>query len=314
MLVYILKRILMTIPVMLVVALFVFLMLRLSPGDPAAVIAGDYATAEDVARIRERLGLSDPIVVQFFKWIGALLQGDLGTSIFSNKPVIELIGQRIEPTLLLALTTILFSIAVAVPLGTLAAFRAGSVTDRAVMLFSVGGFSIPVFVLGYILIYVFALNLHILPVQGYRSPFEHGLGPFLVHIILPTLTLSVIYIALIARMTRASVIETLEEDYIRTARAKGQSELKVVVRHALRNAAVPIVTVIGIGIALLIGGVVVTESVYNIPGLGRLVLDAVLARDYPIIQGLILFFSFVYILLNLLIDLTYTFLDPRIRY
>ena len=304
----------MTIPVMLVVALFVFLMLRLSPGDPAAVIAGDYATAEDVARIRERLGLSDPIVVQFFKWIGALLQGDLGTSIFSNKPVIELIGQRIEPTLLLALTTILFSIAVAVPLGTLAAFRAGSVTDRAVMLFSVGGFSIPVFVLGYILIYVFALNLHILPVQGYRSPFEHGLGPFLVHIILPTLTLSVIYIALIARMTRASVIETLEEDYIRTARAKGQSELKVVVRHALRNAAVPIVTVIGIGIALLIGGVVVTESVYNIPGLGRLVLDAVLARDYPIIQGLILFFSFVYILLNLLIDLTYTFLDPRIRY
>ena len=314
MLVYILKRILMTIPVMLVVALFVFLMLRLSPGDPAAVIAGDYATAEDVARIRERLGLSDPIVVQFFKWIGALLRGDLGTSIFSNKPVIELIGQRIEPTLLLALTTILFSIAVAVPLGTLAAFRAGSVTDRAVMLFSVGGFSIPVFVLGYILIYVFALNLHILPVQGYRSPFEHGLGPFLVHIILPTLTLSVIYIALIARMTRASVIETLEEDYIRTARAKGQSELKVVVRHALRNAAVPIVTVIGIGIALLIGGVVVTESVYNIPGLGRLVLDAVLARDYPIIQGLILFFSFVYILLNLLIDLTYTFLDPRIRY
>jgi peptide/nickel transport system permease protein len=314
MLVYILKRILMTIPVMLVVALFVFLMLRLSPGDPAAVIAGDYATAEDVARIRERLGLSDPIVVQFFKWIGALLQGDLGTSIFSNKPVIELIGQRIEPTLLLALTTILFSIAVAVPLGTLAAFRAGSVTDRAVMLFSVGGFSIPVFVLGYILIYVFALNLRILPVQGYRSPFEHGLGPFLVHIILPTLTLSVIYIALIARMTRASVIEMLEEDYIRTARAKGQSELKVVVRHALRNAAVPIVTVIGIGIALLIGGVVVTESVYNIPGLGRLVLDAVLARDYPIIQGLILFFSFVYILLNLLIDLTYTFLDPRIRY
>jgi peptide/nickel transport system permease protein len=314
MLVYILKRILMTIPVMLVVALFVFLLLRLSPGDPAAVIAGDYATAEDVARIRERLGLSDSIVVQFFKWIGALLQGDLGTSIFSNKPVIELIGQRIEPTLLLSLTTILFSVAVAVPLGTLAAVRAGSVTDRAVMLFSVGGFSIPVFVLGYLLIYVFALDLRILPVQGYRSPFEHGLGPFFMHIILPTLTLSVIYIALIARMTRASVIEMLEEDYIRTARAKGQSELEVVVRHALRNAAVPIVTVIGIGIALLIGGVVVTESVYNIPGLGRLVLDAVLARDCPIIQGLILFFSFVYILLNLLIDLTYTFLDPRIRY
>ncbi|MEL6314679.1 MAG: ABC transporter permease [Pseudomonadota bacterium] len=314
MLFYIFKRILMTIPVMLVVALFVFLMLRLSPGDPAAVIAGDFATAEDVAKIREKLGLSEPIFIQFTKWIGALLQGDLGTSIFSNKPVTELIAQRIEPTVLLALTTIVFSVFVAVPLGTVAAFRAGSWIDRMVMLFSVAGFSVPVFVLGYILIYVFSLNLDLLPVQGYRSPFEHGLGPFLLHITLPTVTLSVIFIALIARMTRASVIEVLEEDYIRTARAKGQSEFKVLMRHALRNAAVPIVTVIGIGIALLIGGVVVTESVYNIPGLGRLVLDAVLARDYPIIQGLILFFSFIYILLNLLIDLTYTVLDPRIRY
>jgi len=314
MLLYILKRVAMTVPVMGIVALFVFLLLRLAPGDPAAVIAGDYATAEDVARIREQLGLSDPIVVQFGKWVWSLMQGDLGVSIFSNKPVTELIAQRIEPTMLLALTTILFSIAVAVPLGTIAAFRAGSWVDRGVMLFSVGGFSVPVFVLGYILIYTFSLNLGWLPVQGYRSPFEEGLGPFLYHITLPTITLSVIFIALIARMTRASVIEVLEEDYIRTARAKGQSDVKVLMRHALRNAAVPIVTVIGIGIALLIGGVVVTESVYNIPGLGRLVLDAVLARDYPIIQGLILFFSFVYILLNLLIDLTYTFLDPRIRY
>jgi peptide/nickel transport system permease protein len=304
----------MTIPVMVVVALFVFLLLRLSPGDPAAVIAGDYATAEDVAKIREKLGLSEPIVVQFWNWSLSLMQGDLGTSIFSNKPVTTLIAQRIEPTLLLALTTILFSIAVAVPLGTIAAFRAGRWIDRVVMLFSVGGFSIPVFVLGYMLIYTFALKLRWLPVQGYKSPFVEGLGPFFYHITLPTVTLSVIFIALIARMTRASVIEVLEEDYIRTARAKGQSEMKVLMRHALRNAAVPIVTVIGIGIALLIGGVVVTESVYNIPGLGRLVLDAVLARDYPIIQGLILFFSFIYILLNLIIDLTYTFLDPRIRY
>ena len=311
---YVLKRVLMTIPVMVVVALFVFLLLRLSPGDPAAVIAGDYATAEDVAKIREKLGLSEPIVVQFWNWSLSLMQGDLGTSIFSNKPVTTLIAQRIEPTLLLALTTILFSIAVAVPLGTIAAFRAGRWIDRVVMLFSVGGFSIPVFVLGYMLIYTFALKLRWLPVQGYKSPFVEGLGPFFYHITLPTVTLSVIFIALIARMTRASVIEVLEEDYIRTARAKGQSEMNVLMRHALRNAAVPIVTVIGIGIALLVGGVVVTESVYNIPGLGRLVLDAVLARDYPIIQGLILFFSFVYILLNLLIDLTYTFLDPRIRY
>jgi peptide/nickel transport system permease protein len=286
----------------------------LSPRYPAAVIAGDYATAEDVERIRAQLGLNDPILVQLANWIGQLLQGDFGTSIFSRKPVMELIGQRIEPTLLLAVTTIFFAVAVAVPLGALAAWKSGGMLDRAVMLFSVAGFSVPVFVLGYILIYVLAMQLKILPVQGYRSPFEYGLGPFLYHITLPTITLSVIFIALIARMTRASVMEVLEEDYVRTARAKGQSELKVLLRHALRNAAVPIVTVIGIGIALLIGGVVVTESVYNIPGLGRLVLDAVLARDYPIIQGLILFFSFVYILINLLIDLSYTVLDPRIRY
>ncbi len=311
---YITMRVLSTIPVMVLVALFVFLMLRLAPGDPASVIAGDYATAEDVARIREQLGLSDPIVVQFLRWVGALIQGDLGTSIFSGKPVTELIGQRLEPTILLALTTIVFAVVVAVPLGTIAAFRAGSLLDRVVMLFSVSGFSVPVFVLGYILIYTFSMSLKILPVQGYKSPFVEGLGPFLYHITLPTVTLSVIFIALIARMTRASVIEVLEEDYIRTARAKGQSELTILMRHALRNAAVPVVTVIGIGIALLIGGVVVTESVFNIPGLGRLVLDAVLARDYPIIQGLILFFSFIYIFINLMIDLSYTLLDPRIRY
>ncbi len=311
---YVLMRVLATVPVMGVVAVFVFLMLRLTPGDPAAVIAGDYATAEDVARIREQLGLNQPIPVQFAKWIGALLQGDLGTSIFTNLPVTTLIAQRLEPTLLLSLSTITFAVLVAVPLGTIAAWRSGSLLDRFVMLFSVAGFSVPVFVLGYILVYVLAMWLQWLPVQGYKSPFEAGFLAFLRHIALPTMTLSVIFIALIARMTRASVMEVLEEDYIRTARAKGQNELRVLLRHALRNAAVPIVTVIGIGIALLIGGVVVTESVFNIPGLGRLVLDAVLARDYPIIQGLILFFSFVYILINLIIDLSYTLLDPRIRY
>ncbi len=311
---YVLYRILSTIPVMGVVALFVFVLLRVAPGDPAAVIAGDYATAEDVQRIREQLGLSDPIVVQFFRWLGGILQGDLGTSIFSNKPVAVLIGQRLEPTLFLSLTTIVFSVLIAVPLGTIAAYRSGGFIDRIVMLFSVGGFSVPVFVLGYILIYVFSLSLNVFPVQGYKSPFTDGPLQFLRHIALPSVTLSVIFIALISRMTRASVMDVLEEDYIRTARAKGQSEVRILLRHALRNAAVPIVTIIGIGIALLIGGVVVTESVYNIPGLGRLVLDAVLARDYPIIQGLMLFFSFVYIFINLVIDLCYTLLDPRIRY
>ncbi|MGI9481382.1 MAG: ABC transporter permease [Hyphomicrobiales bacterium] len=314
MLAYIFRRILATIPVMGVVALFVFLMLRLSPGDPAAVIAGDYATTEDVERIREQLGLNEPIFVQFTTWLGSLLQGDLGISIFTNLPVTTLIAQRLEPTIMLTLTTIIFTIIVAVPLGTIAAWKAGSIIDRLVMLFSVAGFSIPVFVLGYILIYILSMQLKWLPVQGYKSLFTDGIIPFTRHIILPTVTLSVIFIALIARMTRASVMEVLQEDYVRTARAKGQNEMKVLLRHALRNAAVPIVTVIGLGIALLIGGVVVTESVYNIPGLGRLVLDAVLKRDYPIIQGLILLFSFVYILVNLIIDLAYTLFDPRIRY
>lgn len=311
---YVVLRILSVIPVMAIVAMFVFLMLRLAPGDPAAVIAGDYATAADIARIRAQLGLDEPVVVQFGKWVARLAQGDLGTSIFNNLPVATLIGQRLEPTVMLGLATIGFAVAVAVPLGTLAAARAGSWIDRFVMMFSVAGFSVPVFVLGYMLIYVFAMKLKVLPVQGYRSPFTDGVGPFLYHIALPAMTLSVIFIALIARMTRASVMEVLQEDYVRTARAKGQSETRILLRHALRNAAVPIVTVIGIGIALLIGGVVVTESVYNIPGLGRLVLDAVLARDYPIIQGLILFFSFVYIMINLVIDLSYSLLDPRIRY
>jgi peptide/nickel transport system permease protein len=312
--VYIFKRILATIPVMGVVALFVFLMLRLSPGDPAAVIAGDYATAEDIVRIRQQLGLNEPIFVQFVSWVGQLLRGDLGISIFTNLPVTTLIAQRLEPTISLTLTTIVFTVVVAIPLGTIAAWKSGSLIDRFVMLFSVAGFSVPVFVLGYILIYIVSMQLQWLPVQGYRSLVNDGVWPFARHIILPTVTLSVIFIALIARMTRASVMEVLQEDYVRTARAKGQSEVKVLTRHALRNAAVPIVTVIGLGIALLIGGVVVTESVYNIPGLGRLVLDAVLKRDYPIIQGLILLFSFVYILINLLIDLSYTLFDPRIRY
>jgi peptide/nickel transport system permease protein len=313
MLTFILNRVLAAIPVVGVVALVVFLLLRLSPGDPAAVIAGDYATGEQIAKIRTQLGLDLPIHTQFISWLGRIFTGDLGVSIFSNLPVSTLIAQRIEPTLMLALSTIAVSIIVAVPLGVLAAWKVNTWVDRLLMLAAVVGFSTPVFVLGYFLIYGFSLGLNLFPVQGYRSPFE-SLSGFLLHITLPTITLSTIFIALIARITRATVLEVLGEDYIRTARAKGQIERKVLFRHALKNAAVPIVTVIGLGIALLIGGVVVTESVFNIPGLGRLVVDAILKRDYPIIQGLILLFSFVYIVLNLLIDITYTFFDPRIRY
>jgi peptide/nickel transport system permease protein len=313
MLAFVVRRLLATIPVLGMVAIFVFLMLRLTPGDPAAIIAGDNASTAQIAEIRERLGLSLPILQQFVIWLGNLLRGDLGESFFFRAEVTELIGQRVGPTLALATVTIVITVGVAVPLGVLAAYKHGSWIDRLVMGFSVIGFSVPVFVLGYLLIYVFAIHIKLFPVQGYTSILE-GFWPFLHRLILPSITLSVIYIALIARITRASVLEVLGEDYIRTARAKGLPNRVVLMRHALRNAAVPIVTVIGIGVALLIGGVVVTESVYNIPGLGRLTVDAVLGRDYPTIQAVILLFSFAYVLINLLIDLAYTLLDPRIRY
>ena len=293
--------------------MLVFLLLRLTPGDPAAIMAGDAATAEQIAAIRAGLGLDRPITVQFGIWIAKVLSGDLGQSFYFRIGVATLIGQRLEPTFALATLTILIAVIVSIPMGVLAAWRFGGWFDRALMGFSVLGFSVPVFVLAYLLIWLVSLKLGWLPVQGYAR-LADGFWPFLQHLILPAVTLSVIYIALIARVTRASVLEALGEDYIRTARAKGLPEIRVLVRHALANAAVPIATVIGIGISILIGGVVVTESVYAIPGLGRLTVDAVLARDFPTIQGVILFFSFIYVAINLLIDLSYVFLDPRIRY
>jgi peptide/nickel transport system permease protein len=310
---YIVRRIFATIPVMGVVALFVFSLLYISPGDPAAVIAGDLATDEDIARIRKSLGLDEPFLVRFGSWLWGVLQGDLGISIFTNLPVTRLIGQRIEPTVALSLSTLLVAIVVAVPLGVVAAWKAGQWVDRAVMVFAVLSFSIPVFVLAYMLIFVFSLSLDILPVQGYASIAE-GLWPFVERLILPSIALGLTYAALIARITRASMLEVLSQDYIRTAQAKGLATDKVLIGHALKNAAVPIVTVIGIGVALLISGVVVTETVFAIPGIGRLTVDAILRRDYPIIQGVILIFSAAYVLINLAVDLSYTLLDPRIRY
>ena len=307
------RRLFSTVPVLFVVALIVFLMLRLAPGDPAAAIVGDAATSENIDRVRAQLGLDDPLPVQFLKWGGQLLQGNLGESFFIKKPVSELISQRLEATLSLTAVTLIFTIMVAVPLGVLAAWRHGGWLDRMLMGFSVMGFSIPAFVIGYVLIWFFGLYLQWLPVQGY-SRLESGLWPWFRNLIMPSITLSIIYVALIARVTRAAVVEALTEDYIRTARAKGISEVQLLVRHALANAAIPIVTVIGIGIALLIGGVVVTETVFAIPGLGQLTVDAVLSRDFPVIQGITLFFAVVYVFINLLIDLSYLIFDPRIRY
>ena len=310
---YIVRRILATIPVMVVVALFVFALLHLSPGDPAAIIAGDTATADDIARIREKLGLAQPLYIQFATWVWALLHGDLGISIFTNLPVSKLIAQRVEPTITLTISTLILAVAAAIPMGVVAAWKAGSWIDRIVMVFAVLGFSVPVFVLAYLLIYVFAISTDLLPVQGFVA-ISGGLGPFLSHIAMPTLALGMVFAALIARMTRASMLDVLAQDYIRTAQAKGLANHKVLIGHALKNAAVPIVTIIGIGVAGLISGVVVTETVFAIPGLGRLTVDAILRRDYPIIQGIILVFSAAYVVINLLVDLSYTFLDPRIRY
>jgi peptide/nickel transport system permease protein len=310
---YVVRRLFATLVVMTVVAFVVFSLLYLTPGDPAAVIAGDIATDEDIRRIRATLGLDQPFLVRFGTWVWALLHGDLGTSIFTNLPVTRLIGQRIEPTVALTLCTLVVAVAIAVPLGVIAAARAGTWTDRAIMAFSVLGFSVPVFVLAYILILTFSTGLGWLPVQGYRN-IADGVWEWLRHLILPSAALGTVYIALIARITRATMLDVLAQDYVRTAQAKGLAPRQVLVGHALKNAAVPIMTVIGIGIALLISGAIVTETVFAIPGIGRLTVDAILRRDYPIIQGVILLFSGVYVLINLAVDLSYMFFDPRIRY
>lgn len=310
---YAIRRVLATIPVMLVVALFVFSLLYIAPGDPAAIIAGDQATPADVERIRESLGLDRPYLVRFGDWLWQILHGDLGTSIFTNLPVTHMIAQRIEPTLSLMLLTIVFAIIFAIPLGVLAAWKHGTWIDRTVMVICVLGFSVPVFVFGYLLAYVFALTLDWLPVQGFTS-ISDGVWPFLQGLVLPTVALGLIYVALLARITRATMLDVLSQDYVRTAKAKGVGQREVLFVHALKNAAVPIITVIGNGVALLIGGAVVTESVFAIPGLGRLTVDAILRRDYPIIQGVVLLFSVTYVLVNLIVDLLYTVFDPRIRY
>lgn len=310
---YVLRRLAATIPVLAFVGLFVFFLLRLTPGDPAILIAGDQATTEQIATIRTQLGLDKPLTEQLFAWAGQLAQGNLGRSVFSDMEVTRLIGMRIEPTAMLALVAILMALAIALPLGTLSALKAGSRVDRMVMAFATVGFSSPVFVVAFFLVYVFALTLGWFPTQGY-VPLAQGLLPCLNSLVLPGLALAMLYAALLARVTRASLLEILAEDFVRTAHAKGLKPRMVVLRHALKNAAIPVVTVVGVGIAALLGGVVVTETVFNIPGLGRLTTDAILRRDYPVVQGLILVFSLVYVTVNLLVDLSYVLFDPRIRY
>ncbi len=309
---FILRKLSSTVIVMGLVAIIVFLLIHLSPGDPAAIIAGERANSADIERIRATLGLDQPLVYQFGLWLLRLLHGDLGYSLFSHVPVATLIASRIEPTIALSLATMLFAIATAIPLGVLAAWQVGRWVDRAVMALAIVSFSFPIFLIGYALVWGFALKLRLLPVQGYTQ-LPNGLGAFLQHLVLPALSLGLVFMALLTRMTRSTMIEVLGEDYIRTARAKGLGQPVVLIKHGLKNAAVPLVTTIGNGIALLIGGVVVAESVFSIPGIGRLTIDAVTQRDFPVIQGVILVTSFAYVVINLLIDLSYRLFDPRVR-
>lgn len=313
MLAYTARRVVATVPIMGLVALFVFSLVYLAPGDPAAVMAGDQATPAEVERIRAVLGLDRPFLIRFGEWLWNTLHGDLGRSIFSDMPVSYMIGQRIGPTVALMTLTLIVSISTAVPLGVLAAWRKGEAVDRLIMLFAVLGFSTPVFIIGYLLTYLFALQLQWLPVQGY-TPLRENPLQFLQSLILPSIALGLVYIALIARITRATMLDVLSQEYIRTALAKGVAQRSILFLHALKNASLPIVTVIGIGVGLLIGGAVVTESVFAIPGIGRLTVDAILRRDYPVIQGVVLLFSFAYVIINLVVDLVYSLLDPRIRY
>ena len=313
MLSHIARRLLAALPVMAFVALFVFGLLYLAPGDPAAIMAGDQATAADIARIRVALKLDDPFPIRFGNWVWSLLHGDLGLSLFTNQPVAAMIVQRLEPTYLLMLMTLVVSVTLALPIGVIAAWKHNTASDRMVMVFAVLSFSVPSFVVGYLLAFVFGLQLRWLPVQGY-VPMSNGLWPAVRSLILPAIALGSVYIGLLARITRATMLEVLAQDYVRTARAKGAEERKILFKHALKNCSVPIITTIGSGVALLIGGAIVTETVFAIPGLGRLTVDAILRRDYPVIQGVILLFSFMYVLVNLLVDMLYTVFDPRIRY
>ncbi len=310
---YLIKRLFAVIPVLAVVAVIVFLLLRLAPGDPAVIIAGDTASAQDIEHIRQTLGLDRPLLTQFLTWIARVLQGDLGTSVFTGMPVAEMIRQRIEPTLWISALTMGFAVIFAVPMGIVSAWKAGTWIDRTVSALAVTAFSLPVFVIGYGLVYGFSTHLGWFPVQGFKS-LSDGFGPFIRHLTLPVISGGLIYMALLARMTRSTMLEVLAEDYIRTARAKGVSSQRLLLRHALKNAAVPIVTTIGLGIAMLLSGVIVTESVFAIPGIGRLTVDSILRRDYPVIQGIVLVTASAYVAINLVTDLLYGLFDPRIRY
>ncbi|MCA9859165.1 MAG: ABC transporter permease [Thermomicrobiales bacterium] len=310
---YILRRLLMLIPVMLIVGVVVFMLVHLTPGDPAAVILGQSATGEQIQQLREELGLNDPFLVQFFNWFRNALRLDFGESLFLGMPVTEALRERAQPTILLTTYALIFEILIGVPAGVIAAIKRNSLVDRVLMVMSIAGAAIPTFFLGIVLILVFAVRLKWVPAGGYvpieEDPVQHFKG-----MILPAFTLGFSAAGLLARLVRSSMLDVLRDDYIRTAMAKGLKFRKVVTGHALRNALIPAITVIGYSLGALLGGAVVTETVFNIPGMGRLVVQSISRRDYPLIQGAIMLIAGIYVLVNLLVDVLYVYIDPRIRY
>ncbi|MDP9371820.1 MAG: ABC transporter permease [Chloroflexota bacterium] len=313
MLAYTIRRVLLAIPVMLMVATAVFLLLRLTPGDPAGVILGPDATEDRRRELRRELGLEDPLPVQYVRWLGKVARGDLGRSLFLNKPVTAALLERAQPTLLLTIMALTVAIAIGLPTGVIAARQRGSWLDLGSMAVAMTGIAMPTFWLGLNLIFIFAVLLRWLPVAGYQ-PLSAGPWESLRYMILPAITLGVAQGALLARMTRSMMLEVLGQDYVRTARAKGLAERNVVIRHALRNAFIPLLTVIGLSFAALMSGAVVTEQIFNLPGVGRLLIQAIGRRDFPLVQGAVLVIAAIYVLINLLVDLLYAVVDPRIHH
>lgn len=310
---YILRRLSLLVPVLLIVGVLVFSLIHLTPGDPAAIIAGEDATTEQIADMRERLGLNDPIHIQFFRWFGGVVRLDLGDSIFLRQPVTEALLDRVHPTGLLTLYSLTLAILIAVPAGVIAAVRRNSWVDRALMVVSISGAAIPNFFFGILLILLFAVILRWLPSGGYvdigEDPIRHAKS-----MALPALALGFSTAGLLARMVRSTMLDVLREDYIRTAFAKGLSQKTVVLLHALRNAAIPAMTVLGVSLANLLGGSVVVETVFNLPGMGRLVVESVARRDFPVIQGTVMVIAMIQVLVMLLVDVLYVYVDPRVRY
>ena len=310
---YLLHRILALIPVVLLVSATVFSLIHLTPGDPAVIMAGESQDPEVVAGIRRELGLDQPIPVQYGVWLGHALRGDLGRSIRTRQPVLEAILERLKPTLLLSAMALALSLAISFPAGALSALRPDSREDMAGTVLTLLGVSMPNFLLALVLIFVFAVTLRWLPTSGYLDPFEEFV-PGIRSLVLPAITLGTAMAAVVTRMVRSSLLEVLEQDYVRTARSKGLRERTVVVRHALKNALIPVVTIVGLQTGNLIGGAVITEYVFGIPGVGRLVVDSIFSKDYPMVQGVVLLTALTFVTVNLLVDVLYGYLDPRIRY